>query len=199
MVPKKDSKNKDGLFIPTRQVAAYTSLALSVLGAVFMSGYFFGKKHMADEFVLKVEHDSFADQISASLCALYDQELESDFLQQDTAIHSESPLMAHQELKADSAVEVDRNGVENPEVSTSYYAQLIGYGTQKAAEQFAQKQKAKGICVSVKTRESQTAQGKKTTWYQVVTEPFADRQALDQLAQRIARDEKIEGIQVVSC
>ncbi len=178
---KKDPKKKNGLFIPTRQATAYTSFALSIVGVVFMAGYFFGKQQMIDQLVTKIEQDSFADEAAASLCSLYDPDL----------------LSVPAVEKKDDVVLVDTES--EPRVVAEYYAQLIGYGTQKAAETFAQKLVKNGIPALVKTRKSQTAQGKETVWYQVVTEPFSDKNALETLTQGIAKSEKIQGIQIISC
>jgi hypothetical protein len=67
---QKNDNEKNSLFIPTRQVSAFVALAIFLLGVVFMSGYFFGKKQMVDQFVVKAEQDSFADQICLVMCAL---------------------------------------------------------------------------------------------------------------------------------
>lgn len=199
MNQKRDPEKKNGLFIPTRQVTAYTSLALSLLGVVFMAGYFFGKKHMVDQFVAKIEQDSFADQISASLCSLYDQELEPMVVAQlDEEISPES-LSTLPEEQIPVALNKQEESVPDEALLGGHYAQLIGYGTQKAADKFAHNLQKKGIPALVKTRKSQTAQGKQSIWYQVVTEPFTDKNALEQLAQRVAKDENIQGIQIVSC
>jgi hypothetical protein len=182
---KKDSKKQNGLFIPIRQATAYTSLVISLLGVVFMAGYFLGKQQVVDQFVARIEQDSFADQISASLCSLYDPEL----------LSPDAPQK--EESKQSELIVVESE--TDPELISEYYAQLIGYGTQKAADIFAQSLIEKGIPALVKTRRSQTANGKETVWYQVVTEPFLDKSALEQLTHRIAKSEKIQGIQIVTC
>ena len=88
MNKKRDPEKKSGLFIPIRQATAYSSLAFCLLGVVFMAGYFFGKNHMVDQFVARIEEDSFADQISASLCSLYDQEPQLEVVAQQQEILS---------------------------------------------------------------------------------------------------------------
>lgn len=181
MNQKKDPKKKNGLFIPTRQATAYTSFALSIVGVVFMAGYFFGKQQMVDQLVSQIEQSSFADEACSSLCTLYDPEL----------------LSPHSLSKQSDVVLGEAKN--EPELGAEYYAQLIGYGTQKAADTFAQKLVENGIPALVKIRKSQTAQGKETVWYQVVTEPFSDKAALEDLTQRIAKSEKIQGIQIISC
>ncbi len=207
---QKNDTEKKGLFIPTRQVSALVALAISLLGVVFMAGYFFGKKQMVDQFVVKAEQDSFADQIYASLCALYDQDSESiatmgqrneiPIAIQEEAVEKEDVSVIRPEKKSDAIAQVSVVADPDPKVpSTHYYAQLIGYGTKKAADSFVQKLQKKGVSALVKTRRSQTAKGRKTTWYQVVTKPFSDRKALESLTQSIAQNEKIKGIRVIAC
>jgi hypothetical protein len=205
-----ENKNeKNGLFIPTRQVTAYVSLVVSVLFMVFISGYFLGKKQIVDQFVVKVEQDSFADQIYASICTLYDQNAESSEMrvQRDNNSFFESELSQKEVSPAiiSSLEQLDKeetslmnNSVMEDSVS-GYYAQLIGYGTKKAADAFVQKLQKKDIPVLIKNRKSKTAQGRIITWYQVVTTSFSDRGELELLTQRIARDEKVKGIQICSC
>jgi len=177
----KDPKKKNGLVIPVRQLSSLTALAISGIGVIFMGGYFLGKQHAAFEYVARIEQDSLADHMSASLCSLYDPEL----LTPHVAIHDAGNASAQ---------------MLQPEHDASqYYAQLIGYGTQKAADAFAEKLVENNIPVSVKTRKSRTASGKERVWYQVVTDPFSDKQALEALTKRIAQAEKIDGIQIVSC
>ncbi len=207
---RKNDNEKNGLFIPTRQVSACVALAISLLCVVFMVGYFFGKKQMVDQFVVKAEQDSFADQIYASLCALYDQDSESmatmkqrdeiPIAIQEEAVENKDIAVIQPEEKSDAPTQVSVVADSDMRVpSIQYYAQLIGYGTKKAADSFAQKLQKKGVPALVKIQRSQTAKGRKTTWYQVVTKPFSDRKALESLTQSIAQDEKIKGIRVIAC
>lgn len=201
----KDNKlKKMGLFIPNRHATAYVSGGMSLLVVVFFCGYFFGKKHMAEEVSVKIEQNSFADHVYSSFYALYEQNGE---------LSGEEPIQAHniqEEQKTDKAeqsilISTDNSKkdqqymVEEIMPSEQYYAEIIGYGTQKAADQFAQKLQKQKLPVRVKTRQSSNEQGKNKKWYQVTTELFTDRKALEALTDRIARDEKIRGIQIVSC
>ena len=201
---QKNKNEKNGLFIPNRQVAAYVSLAISLLCVVFMAGYFFGKKQIVEQFVVKAEQDSFADQIYASLCTLYDQDAEP----LETMVQTDGMFSTmHEEMqeKVDSTripLEKSEEPIGDSDLinpSPRYYAQLIGYGTKKAADSFVQKLQNQYTPVLVKSRKSKTAQGRTITWYQVVTKPFSDRDALESLTQHIAHDEKIKGVQIFSC
>ncbi len=201
-----NNNEKKGLFIPSRQISAYTALFFVLIGVVFIAGYFFGKKQVVDQFVARVEQESFADHIYSSMCALYDQgEKPTTELIQRESFSEDLTIAAEVEPEAVNIIERGETAFKelakdvNHTQEQQFYAQLIGYGTQKAATHFAQKLQKKGICSFVKVRKSKSAQGKQTTWYQVVTAPFDDRKLLDQLTQQIAREEKIQGIRIVAC
>jgi septal ring-binding cell division protein DamX len=100
----------------------------------------------------------------------------------------------------DSAVE--QASAEESEVvgpNAEYFAQLAGFGTARAAQQFAQRLLRKEIQVVVKKRQSRSARGKFVSWYQVVTEKFDDRDQLEALVQRLEKEEKLKGVHIVSC
>lgn len=198
---------KNGLFIPSRQVSAYTALLLVFVGSVFMAGYFLGKKQGVDQLVAKIEQDSFSDQIYASFCALYEHapsEKAAIVTTKAPSLDGELPAKEKgPKLLQKEAVAVAQHASEQTsseaKPSSKFYAQLIGYGTKKAAESFVQKLEKKGVTTFVKTRSSQTAQGKKTTWYQVVTEHFDDRDSLEEMTHKVAREERIQGIRIIAC
>lgn len=83
--------------------------------------------------------------------------------------------------------------------STEYFAQLAGFGTARAAQQFAQRLLRQEIQVVVKKRQSRSSRGKFVSWYQVVTEKFDDRDQLQALVQRLEKEEKLKGVHIVSC
>lgn len=200
----------DGLFIPSRQVSMLFTAFLTVLFITFLSGYFFGKKYMVEQFVAKVEQDSFADQIYSSLCAL--SNYEPDELR---SLAVEEPLVTaagdhdESEVKQDALEQTVEAMIEPALESTAvsavqstdkqYYAQLIGYGTELAAKKFAYRLSQKAIPAVVKKRISTTPKGKKRTWFQVVTNAHSDRDMLEKLVDRIAKEERLKGIRIVTC
>jgi len=69
----------------------------------------------------------------------------------------------------------------------------------RAAQQFAQKLARKEISVAVKKRQSRSARGKFVFWYQVHTEKFEDKSELEKLVARLEIEEKLKGVQIVTC
>ncbi len=205
--------DNDGLFIPRRQLSIFVAAAAAVVFVVFMSGYFFGKKHMVEQFVAQVEHDAFADQIYSSMCALYDCDNEpiaiesiastvddERVLQKDEQVALEDSPDQPEEIA--SQIQSFETAQQEPADSgQSYYAQLIGYrqSMRRAAERFAQKLIDKGIPVEVRTRKSSTPKGRTAIWYQVVTQAYADRQALEEIVDSVCRQERLKGVRILSC
>ena len=197
----------DGLFIPNRQLSTMIAFLLMVLFVSFLSGYFFGKKHMVEQFVAKAEQDSFADQIYSSLCALGDYDVESirslelveSDKDSDAAIShtQEAPALLSEEEVAMASSSSEEAISTIP--TTQYLAQLIGFGTEGAARRFYRKMKERHVSVIVKERVSVSAKGNKRTWYQVVTEPHEDRDILEKLVDRITKEEKLMGVRIVTC
>lgn len=201
----------DGLFIPSRQVSMLMAGLLMMFFVTFLSGYFFGKKYMVEQFIAKVEQDSFADQIYSSLCALGDydpEELRAIAIQDQEQVEQNVYDLPTQELVQADAEE-ESIGVSDsnecapvvvlPENSQAHYAQLIGYGTEVAAKKFAHRLLQKDIPVQVKKRISKTPKGKQRTWFQVVTQDYSDRNELDKLVDRITKEEKLKGVCIVTC
>ena len=200
---------KDGLFLPSRQVGMLFAGLSTVLFGVFMSGYFLGKKQVMDELVYKIEQESFADQLYSSLCLLYDQDVDdvpepvTEVTQNDQLSEQENTESLALEpddmttVASVDAIELD-TVVSEPTNQKKYYAQLIGFGTLPAAQQFA-KRVGRCISVDIRDRQSTTAKGRQITWYQVVTKPFSDRAILEETVDRISKQEKLKGVQISTC
>ena len=186
----KDQK-KDGLFVPSRQLGILFGGICIVLFGVLMSGYFLGKKQVMDELVYKLEQDSFADQLYSSSCLLYDQDAEQ--LQEKTDA-DQAEVAAAEEPPCEDELSFNQPEMQGPQ----YRAQLIGFGTRAAAEQFAHRVN-RYANVEIINRESTTAKGRSITWYQVVTSPFSDRNELQGTVDRITKQEKLKGVQITTC
>ncbi len=192
----------DGLFIPSRYVSAYVALGLVSSVGFFLAGYFLGKQSALTEFVSHIEASTLSDEVFASMCSLYEPE--------KRVAHQEVPLPhmllhpreteeddnKHTTFETNAAVAPTESSFSDKKVS--YYAQIIGYGTRKAATQFVQKMEKKGVMTTIKERKSVTAQGKESYWYQVVTMDYSDLDTLTVLTERIAREEKIQGIKIAT-
>jgi cell division protein FtsN len=210
-----------GLFIPNRQLSFIVATSILLLFFAFIGGYFWGTRQATDQFISQLDQDSLADQIFTSLCAPDEypdtaadnlQEEETDQPSEETQETLVAPEQMSSELPAHSAATVQDNiptqapviaeqqKIEQIEpAEKQYYAQLIGFGTKQAAQQFVHRLEKKGISVAIKTRYSKTAKERQIAWYQVITKPYANKQELASLVSRIKKEEKLKGVVVVPC
>jgi hypothetical protein len=204
--------NSQGLFIPGRQLSFVVAGLLFLFFFVFMTGYFLGKKNVVEQFSDQIHQEAFADQIYTSVIA--------NMIEGGSSTNPASPELlaeAHMPM-VDELVEIAHNNetshasehaaialpiidtIEHePSMPPHYYAQLIGFGTEKAAQQFVKKLAGKGIESDVKKRTSKTAKGRTSYWYQVVTGTHTNKNELIALVDRIAKEENIKGAQIRTC
>lgn len=192
-------KNNQGLFIPNRQLSALVAVLLLIMCTIFIAGYFTGKRYVVEQFTQKIAQQHFSDQIYT---AVVTQAAEED-AHQSTIISGQYHDVADQtvdKVVAEPAVEPDESANEptGERSAMLHYAQLIGFSTEKAANQFKQRLSDKAIEVVVKKRTSKTARGKVTAWYQVVTQESTNRAELELLVDRIVKEEKLKGVCIKS-
>jgi preprotein translocase subunit SecA len=173
-----------GLFVPNRQLSLIVSGFLFLGFAIFITGYFFGKKTITQEYTRNVQEQAVSDKIYTSV------------------------LTGAQETLPDNNFDIRINTSENSNpddtqlehsIKKQYYAQLIGFCTEKSAQKFVQKLASKGIETEIKKRKSKTAKGKVSYWYQVVTSFYSDKDELIALVQRISQEENIKGTSIQVC
>ncbi|HJM68659.1 MAG TPA: SPOR domain-containing protein [Candidatus Babeliales bacterium] len=188
-----DDKNK--LVLEARH-ASWLIAGLLFLGVlIFISGYMVGKRRAVQEFAHTVVNDSFVDQAQHSLYSMYGQSpTAEEEKQQEQAEDTLTSLMGDK----DDSVEVsDAKVVEvkkPKKVSEQYWAQLIGFGSEKRAENFVKRVTSLGIPVILKKRVSKNNKGKSITWYQVVTSDYDSRQELDRIVSIVKRAENLKDI-----
>lgn len=202
---KMEKKSKNGLFFSNRQVSWMLSFFILTSFFVFIAGYFLGKKKGIEKFYNKVNQDSFADSIYYSVCSIYDKD-EAFIKQESTEQESENLDVSENNIVVD-AVNNQKNGefrslkkenkVKKPKDNKNYYAELIGFGTTRAANKFADRLKKRGFSVIVKRRKSQTAKGRTIVWYQVITEKFDTKNDLIAFVDIIKDKEKLKGVRIV--
>ena len=83
------------------------------------------------------------------------------------------------------------------EMKTQHYAQLAGFSSLKNAEAFVVRLNKKQIPVLIKERVSRTAKGRSVTWYQVVTEPYEDQDALNSVVDILKKEEKLHDVRIM--
>lgn len=212
-------QDKSGVFLNGRRISWLVSSVIMVCFFVFISGYFLGKKKAVEKFYRKIEQDSFADHVYYSMCSMYDkdggeqqgqsvaeQEMHLEpgvaAIKQDADLSIASSKQEKTPEKKDSKILVAEN-VSALKVTvqddSQFYAELIGFGTQRAARLFADKLLKDNVSVSVKKRKSKTARGKVITWYQVITGKFSDKGDLIALVDDISAQERLKDVRIVSC
>lgn len=211
----KTNVEKDHLYITRKQGTLFGAGILIICLFVFIIGYFLGKKSVMDEFAKKISKDSFVDQVEYAFAtqalrqddADQDEDEESeDVIAFDTESEAISPsIQTQSENKEEKILIVDKPKDLNPlqeatvEKNSFCYAKLVGFGTQKAAINFAERLKQQGIEVQIKTNISKTAQGKKRIWYQAVTPEYSSFNSLEQDINKIVKFEHIrkQDIQII--
>ena len=103
-------------------------------------------------------------------------------------------------------VEARDSSVTNPDihepqksldVRTQYYAQLAGFASLRSAEKFVERAASKNITVLVHERLSHTSAGRSVVWYQVVTENYENRDALNSVVGILTKEEKLHGVRII--
>lgn len=211
------------LSLTPRQVSWVVSAFLLLSFFIFIAGYFLGQQRAITDFGGKIEQESLADAISASLYSRGDikgnnndqadeemqvepvsKTVDGDLLEKEAVqpgSESRHEQVGHTSELATSVVQPEV--LEKTDIvaadSRRYYAELIGFGTEQAAQAFVKRVKKSGIVVVSKKRLSKTARGKKIVWYQVVTEPYADQTALRDVVALLEKKEHLNGVSIQAC
>lgn len=159
------------LYLTSRQVSWLAASTVVFAFCIFIAGYVLGQKKALEEYNLRGKSSFF-----------------SSYMQSDEVIND----MPEDQLSSSSS-NIDGN------VSKQYYAQLIGFGTLRAADKFVDRLQQKNFPVKVVERHSKTAQGKKIIWYQVVTEVFDKKDDLIAFTRKIEKEERLNDIRIISC
>jgi hypothetical protein len=198
-----------GLFIKSQQLSRYVAAAILILFFTFIIGFFGGQRYAIQQFSNKIDNDSFADQIYASLCAISDQDLDSQDScesypedvdqkdQDDSEIANKHAQLNEAPTSLEEPAAVDAATYKTDDAQ-EYYAELIGFGTSQAAHRFTHQLIKKGFPAEVKKRQSKTSRGKPIYWYQVVTDLYQDKEKLTALVDRITKEEKLSGVRIVT-
>jgi hypothetical protein len=170
-----------------QHVGWIVAAALLINAGCFIAGYFWGKRAGAQEWCTVISRDAFADQIYNSLCA--------------AAVGQDEDEADSTEGSDGEAVVQNGEGEEAPEqgieMKTQYYAQLAGFASLRGAEAFVERLNKKQIHALIKERMSRSAKGRSVRWYQVVTEPYEDQDALNSVVAILKKEEKLHDVRIV--
>lgn len=202
--------HQEVLRLTARQLSLVVAGLMLLFFFMFIVGYFYGQKNAAEQFTYRVDQESLADQIYSSMCGLYDNKSENDAAEEseeaekiESSENVQAPAVQPVEKKPEQVAPSKPSQVEAPVAagsskSSSYYAELAGFSTQQAAQKCAKRLENKGISVLVKERQSKTSKGAKVSWYQVVTRPYTDKEALRESVVAIKKIEHIKDVRILN-
>lgn len=201
----------DFLCISKRSMSALSAGLLLILFFVFMTGYVWGKRIALEDVLKIVEEKTFADQISGSLYSLAGSSEEDKKVTLlanpvtvqviDDNTEASVDTLAHEDLinkHNDDKKNDVTNDVADEKNKHGYYAQLIGFNSKKAAEQFVNRINSTEFASFVKERFSKNIHGKKKFWYQVVTQRYENKKELERLIAHITKKERLSGVRIVA-
>lgn len=189
-----------GLFMPNRQLSAIVAGLFFLFFCIFIAGYFLGKKYAAEQFIQKMQVNSLDDNFYTSTLSV-DEAAHGDGLLVMNEENSSTEIVSNEVLiPQESVITLNQDIViPNPEEQKQYYAQLIGFGTEKAAEQFVKRLSSNGINTEIKKRVSKTVKGRTSYWYQVVTAAYHNRDDLSRIVDKLVKDEKLKDVCIRVC
>lgn len=197
----------DGFFITNRQTSMISSLLILLFMMTFISGYFWGHGKATQEFTEKLVDDSFTDKINYSFYSNFEKNptepevdadsvdtVEEDFEEVESDSQPSATTAKVEKLQEGNIV-IPKN--EQSQSDTYYYAELIGFGTLQAAQNFIQRALQHGYNIDIKQRVSKTAKGRTIYWFQAITEKLDNKDHLMDLVAKIQKTEKIKDVKII--
>jgi len=198
-------KNRDLLTLNKRQTNIAFAGVIVLLAMAFIGGYIVGLRKALHEFSDRLAEESFTDKIRYALYSSYGtpattpgpETEDGDEVDKDGAQSEEKNQdIGDTEKEIEEKIEL----VESPsqtEDEVSYYAQLIGFGTLKAAERFVEDAKKEGFKTTIVKKVSKTSRGKTIYWYQVITERFTNKEELLRIVERIQFVHRLQQVKII--
>lgn len=175
-----------------RKAASQLSAGLLIaLFFIFTIGYFTGKRHALQEIAQQSHQESFNDAITTALDSMYQAQNYTSYepITPDQTFAPQDPL----EIAQEATIERD---IETSGPTTRYYAELVGFGARRNATAFVEKLSQRGVDVIVQERVSTSREGKKVTWFQILTPQFDHKQKLNDLIFTIKKYETLHDIRI---
>lgn len=185
--------NKSGFFVTNRQASSTSAMLILFFILVIVVSYIWGQRRAIQEFTNKMVDDSFADKINYSYYSLYGGQFGNENEGDADEQSSDSEEEYQEDLKP-----CPETSVSSKKDDKKYYAELVGFGSAKSAQQFYNRCAKRGQSVKIKQRQSRGSKGKVVTWYQVITDSFSDKSKLEELANKIKKYEHLNQVKVVT-
>ena len=201
-------KDRDQLIVGRKAVSVICAGFILTSTMVFVTGYFWGYRRASKDVAGVINKNSFADQISYAANHNFntqgmstDQTDQVDQAVVDVIVPNTQNIIATEVVESiannndiNNDINVDTSGVSTKE-AIKYYAELIGFGRLKPAQNFVDKLKQKGYATFIRKRVSKSG-GKVVNWYQVITAEFTSKDQLQQLLNGIKKTERLQNIKI---
>ncbi|KKP35412.1 MAG: hypothetical protein UR26_C0005G0026 [candidate division TM6 bacterium GW2011_GWF2_32_72] len=213
----KSKKNKySEIVLSSRQISWIGSGIVIFSFFVFVSGYFLGCKNSVEKFTDKMEKEAFVDNIHYSMADMYDkgeniackEDLRDDLDQIPLLENKEEKMeivaaelpekaqVVKNENVAEDKVTTNISDVKKSESGKLFYAELVGFGSAKAAQKFVEKMEKNGLKISLKKRQSKGKKGRVVTWYQAVTDKYLEKEELQKFVDKIKTIEALHDVRI---
>lgn len=201
---------EQALSISRRLIPGLFSLVLLFVFIAFMIGYFLGVKYTTDEFVTQIRQETLADQLlvssvgSSNGTSVPEQEVASIVVAAEVepapAVPNELTVQSSDNRPLEAVATVVPAVIETVQAqSARYSAELIGFGTKGAAQEFIKRVAAYNpVPLELKERQSKTARGKVIKWYQVITGKYEQKQELQRQLDSLIKKERLQDIKIVA-
>jgi hypothetical protein len=189
--------HQDDIALSRRLIPGLFAACLFLVFISFMIGYFLGVKHTTDEFATQIRQETIADQLLVSSVTAGASAPEPE--QGSTVIVAENEQPAAAVVMSDVPAVASAPVASEPATVMRYGAELIGFGTKSAAQEFMNRVATYNpIPLALKERHSRTPRGRIITWYQVVTERYENKQELQKMLDTLIKKERLHDIKIVA-
>lgn len=168
---KQDQELQDYFILDRRHTSWVIAGLLALVTFAFVVGFLWGRRAQMREETERIADEAFVDKARSAV-------LQGG--QQETMLPPQVP----------EKVEEENAPTTETESNVLWVAQLAGFGQLGRAQAVVSRLKKLGIQTRVETRKGKKGK-RRVVWYQVVTEPHADRQELELLVQRLKTIERL--------
>lgn len=173
-ISRQEYAHQNGLYIANRQLSWLVSGLLIVSFFIFWAGYKAGRRQSVPYSTPVSE-----EEVPVVDAVLPDQVIQSVVIKPQRATHLTPGL---------------------PTLSSEkYYANLASFDSKKAAQTLVDRLRTADVITYIKERVYHAPSGEQQVWYQVATTYFDDKNALEELVEILAKQEKLRDICFVCC
>ncbi len=195
-------RTPEDLCIPRRLIPIVLAVVLFLLFISFALGYFCGVKYTTEQCIVPIQQETLAQQLMVSGVTKNSLSVpDNDSLPENTRIPHEKIITHEGGSFENAALSAPEECLlnENNALPIHYSAELIGFGTKSAAEEFIKRVATyEAATLELKERQSKTPRGRMIHWYQVITSKYEQKKDLQNLLDTLIKKEHLHDIKIVA-